>query len=150
MTNLDSINEIKALIKNGTMSESAGQVALNALVKVEGTTALILSQTLKVSAPMARDEVKVKKGKGKNGDVNYDGIKGGYIFIRHTNKVDPKDGISAYFPLSAVLDLYTHKDKVLEMIIEKCESGHLFAERNHRRISQLTPTDSAPIKALLG
>jgi|TARA_R110002074_G_scaffold44805_1_gene116540 hypothetical protein len=150
MTNQESINQIKELIAKGDMNEIAGQVAIDALTKAESSTVLKLSQTLKISAPMAVDAVKIKKGKGENGDVSYDGIKGGYLFIRHTNKENPKDGISAYFPLSAVLDLYTHKDRVLEMIIDKCDSGHLFAERNHRRVSQLTATDSTPIKALLG
>ena len=150
MTNQESINQIKELIAKGDMNEIAGQVAIDALTKAESSAVLKLSQTLKISAPMAVDAVKIKKGKGENGDVSYDGIKGGYLFIRHTNKENPKDGISAYFPLSAVLDLYTHKDRVLEMIIDKCDSGHLFAERNHRRVSQLTATDSTPIKALLG
>ena len=150
MTNQESINAIKELIAKKEMNPIAGQVAIDALTKAESSTVLKLSQTLKISAPMAVDAVKIKKGKGENGDVHYDGIKGGYLFIRHTNKENPKDGISAYFPLSAVIDLYEHKDKVLEMIIDKCDSGHLFAERNHRRVSQLTTTDSTPIKALLG
>jgi hypothetical protein len=146
-TNQERIALINKQVADGVMSKDDAKDLLDNL-PVEPM--LVLSQTLKISTPPARDDIKTKKGRGQNSDITYDGIKCGYVQVSHTNKVSGKDGISASLPLSCIIDLYTHKDAILNRLIEKCESGHLFAERNQRRISQLTPTDPSELKSLLG
>jgi len=147
MTNQERIDLINKQVASGEMTQEQGAD----MISILPTEAVLkLSQTLKMSTPIARDEEKVKKGRGQNGDITYDGIKCGYVALSHTNGVSGKDGISAYLPLSCIVDIYTHKDAILTKLIEKCDQGHLFAERNFRRVSQLKPTDSSALKALLG